>query len=82
MNASDIKSRVIESVAELAGVSSKGVTSNTSFDALGLDSLGIVEISMELEDEFDIDFPYDAWESWNTVQDMINCVLQLVPVAV
>lgn len=39
-------------------------------DDLGADSLTIVEITMRLEDEFDLSIPDERWESVRSVGDL------------
>jgi acyl carrier protein len=43
-------------------------------DNLGADSLDMLDIAMDLEDEFDIDINDEEAHSLNTVGDIINCV--------
>jgi len=39
--------------------------------------MDIYEIAMELEDEFEISISDDEFNTWKTVRDIIDCVLQL-----
>ena len=69
---SDVKEKVIKVVSEQLGVDEEKITDNTSFiNDLGADSLDIVEMVMELEDEFDVKIPEDAAEKIQTVGDAI-----------
>ena len=45
---------------------------------LGCDSLDVIEISMELEEEFDISVPDEIMEDIRTVSDVVDGVLQLL----
>lgn len=68
-----VKERVIDIVAEQLGVSKDQVTPETSFvNDLGADSLDMVELVMELEEEFDINIPDDAAEKIQTVGQAIE----------
>ena len=68
-----IKDRVIEIVAEQLGVSKEQVTPDAHFiNDLGADSLDIVELVMELEEEFDINIPEDVAEKIQTVGQAID----------
>lgn len=49
------------------------VLPNSTMEELGLDSLDIVEASMELEDRLGIDLDWDHYK-WITVQDLMNSV--------
>ncbi|MFH1967889.1 MAG: phosphopantetheine-binding protein [bacterium] len=49
------------------------VARDTPFVELGLDSLDMIEIAMELEEEFDVDIPLgNPWIKLATVGDVIN----------
>jgi len=62
-------------VAEQLSVDREKVNPNVSFvNDLGADSLDIVELVMELEDEFDIDIPDDAAEKISTVGQAIEFI--------
>ncbi|MEX0792798.1 MAG: acyl carrier protein [Pirellulaceae bacterium] len=63
-----IEERVIEIVASQLGVDKEKVTPQSSFvNDLGADSLDMVELVMELEEEFDIDIPEDSADKIETV---------------
>jgi len=47
-------------------------------DDLGYDSLGLMEVVVDLEEEFDIEITDDAMEAWRTVGDVIKTVQGLV----
>lgn len=49
------------------------LTSNFS-DDLGIDSLDIFEIVMELEDEFEVEIPSEDLEGINKVQELVNYI--------
>ena len=55
----------------------EGVTLDSSFDALGLDSLDKINISFEVEDVFSIQIPDDSMNSLRTVRDMVDGVILL-----
>lgn len=50
----DLTNRIIEVVAEYKGVSPDGIAPDTSFLSLGLDSLDIAELIMQIEDELGV----------------------------
>ena len=43
-------------------------------DDLGADSLGIVDLVMALEDEFDIEIGEDQYENFKTVGDLVKYI--------
>ncbi len=72
----DIESRVIEIVCDNLGVNKEEVTRNTNFiDDIGADSLDIVELIMELEEEFGIPIPDDKAEKIKTVGEAIDYII-------
>ncbi len=48
--------------------------------SLGGDSLDIVEVTMELEEEFDVDLPDQVVETWRTLADMLKSVEEALAV--
>jgi len=70
-----VEERVIEIVSENLGVNKEQVTRSTSFiEDLGADSLDIVELVMELEEEFEITIPDDQAEKIKTVGEAIEYI--------
>ena len=70
-----VEQRVIEIVCEHLAVSKENVSRNTSFiEDIGADSLDIVELVMELEEEFDIQIPDDQAEKIKTVGEAIDYI--------
>jgi acyl carrier protein len=70
-----VEERVIEIVCENLGVNKEQVTRNTSFiEDVGADSLDIVELVMELEEEFDIQIPDEQAEKIKTVGEAIDYI--------
>ncbi|MCY6353699.1 acyl carrier protein [Clostridium sp. ZS2-4] len=47
---------------------------STFADDLGIDSLDIFEIVMELEDEFEMEIPSEDLEGMNKVQDLVTYI--------
>lgn len=67
--------RVIEIVCENLGVNREQVTRSTSFiEDVGADSLDIVELVMELEEEFGVTIPDDQAEKIKTVGEAIDYI--------
>jgi acyl carrier protein len=67
--------RVINLVCEHLGVNREQVTRMTSFiDDVGADSLDIVELVMELEEEFEITIPDDQAEKIRTVGEAVDYI--------
>ncbi len=70
-----VEQRVIEIVCEHLAVSKETVTRSTSFiEDIGADSLDIVELVMELEEEFNIQIPDTDAEKIKTVGEAIDYI--------
>lgn len=69
----DVFDRVKEIIVEQLDVDEEQVTLEASFrDDLEADSLDVVELVMELEDEFDLEIADEEAENINTVGDAVN----------
>ncbi len=70
-----IGDRIQEIIIKQFGESEKTVTLESSFvNDLGTDSLDIVELVMELEDEFDVSIPDEDAEKIQTVGDAVKYI--------
>ena len=75
MSDEQIRQRVIDIVCEHLAVNKDQVSDNTSFiEDIGADSLDIVELVMELEEEFDIQIPDDQAEKIKTVGEAVEYI--------
>ncbi|SDG96773.1 acyl carrier protein [Alteribacillus persepolensis] len=71
----DTLERVKGIVADRLGVEESEVTKEATFkDDLGADSLDVVELVMELEDEFDLEISDEEAEKISTVADVVNYI--------
>ncbi len=69
--------RVVEIVAEQLGAAKEKISSDTHFvNDLGADSLDVVELVMELEEEFDVNIPDDAAEKIQTIGQAVDFIEQ------
>ena len=67
--------KIIDIVSEQLGVEKAEVTRESSFvDDLKADSLDVVELVMEFEDEFGITIPDDDYDKIKTVGDAITYI--------
>jgi acyl carrier protein len=72
---SDVQERVKRIVIERLGVEEAEVTAEASFkDDLGADSLDVVELVMELEDEFDLEISDEDAEKITTVGEVVKYI--------
>jgi acyl carrier protein len=71
----DVLERVTKIIVDRLGVEESQVTLEASFkDDLGADSLDVVELVMELEDEFDMEISDEEAEKIVTVGDAVNYI--------
>ena len=65
-----IDKRVIAILAEQAVIEPEDVRRDATLDDLGIDSLGLVERIFAIEEEFDIQVPFNANEPQNSPFDI------------
>ena len=72
----DILAKLQTMIAEQFAVDENGIRMDTSFeDDLGADSVDLVELVMELEEEFDIgEIPEEELQQMKTVGDVVRYV--------
>lgn len=74
-NDEDIRARVIKVVAATLKIDEDKVKEDSDFvEDLGADSLDQVELSMAIEEAFEIEIPDDAASNIKTIPDMIELV--------
>ena len=69
----DIQATVQKLVSEHLDIAYDSVKGNF-MDDLGADSLDIVELVMQFEEEFDIEIPDEETELLKTVDDLVNYI--------
>lgn len=71
----DVLERVTKIIVDRLGVEEADVKLEASFkEDLGADSLDVVELVMELEDEFDMEISDEDAEKITTVEDAVNYI--------
>ncbi|RSO48808.1 acyl carrier protein [Streptomyces sp. WAC 06725] len=74
-NDTDILSTLAKIVEEVAGVASAEVTAEKSFtDDLDIDSLLMVEITVAVEDRFEVQIPDERSAELKTVGDLVGYI--------
>lgn len=68
--------KIVEMICDQFGMEPGEITENTSFtEDLGIDSLDVVELVMELESAFDMDeIPEEELKKLHTVGDLVDYV--------
>jgi acyl carrier protein len=75
MSARELKSKVVDIIANQLGVDKEAITPEASvIDDLGADSLDIVELVMALEESFDLEIPDEDAEKIRTVKDIFDYI--------
>lgn len=70
----EIEAHVVEIITKELKLNAPFDQKDKLVDDLGADSMGLVEISMALEEQFDIDVSGDDTITFNTVADIVTCV--------
>ena len=75
----DIKSEVIEIIDELFMEDVSDIMDEDLFDAGVLDSMGTVELIVEIENRFDIRVPVTEFgrDDWNTANKIVEGITEL-----
>ena len=79
-----VKDRVIGIIAEQAVLEPGDVSMDSTLESLGIDSLGLVESIFAIEEEFDIQIPFNANEPTesdfdiSSVQSIISGIETLI----
>ena len=72
-----VREKVVQIVCDNLGVNKENVKDETSFqEDIGADSLDIVELVMELEEEFEITIPDEEAEKIKTVGQAIDYIVE------
>ncbi|MEO0915568.1 MAG: acyl carrier protein [Pseudomonadota bacterium] len=80
----DVKTRVIEIIAEQAVLEPSDIALDQSLDDIGIDSMGLVEAIFSIEESFDIQVPFNANEpeasefDITSVQSIVTAVEALI----
>lgn len=72
-----IEEKVISIVSEVLGIESEKITSADTFDDLYIDSLDLVEIIIECEQEFGYPIKDNKVQNLKTVEDLVNLIKDL-----
>jgi acyl carrier protein len=69
---------IVTAIAKQKHVEAESITEALSLDELEITSLDAITIVFDIEEEFDIEVPPESLESFNTVQDIVDCISELV----
>ncbi len=74
----DLEQRVIAAVAKKKKLDPAGVTLDSTFEQLGIDSLDGADLLFTFEDEFGVVIPDNAAETMKTVRQVVEGLRQLL----
>ena len=72
-----VKDRVLEILTNHGQLAREDIAMSSTLESLGIDSVGVVEVIFAIEEEFDINIPYNANETLSKRLDFSN-VLSIV----
>jgi len=78
MKRNEIEAKVQSLAEEYFGVHKDDFTVLLTFKELDADSLGIMEVVMDIEDTFDITIPDEKIDGIETMTDLINLIEQSI----
>ena len=70
----DTFEKVSDIIGKRFALSETKITMDTTWEEIGADSIDLVDLISELEDEFDISIPDDSIEDLKTVGDVVNLI--------
>lgn len=76
--ADDLEQRVIALVASKTKVDASKITADSSFDALGIDSLDAADLLFTFEDTFHIVIPDEAAQNMKNVRQIVAALRPMV----
>ena len=75
MDRSEIESKMVDLLVEELGIERDKIAMGSKFEEdLEVDSLGVVELLMALEDNFDVNIPDEEAENITTVSEAVDIV--------
>lgn len=75
MERSEIESKMVDLLVEELGIDREKIEMSSKFEEdLEVDSLGVVELLMALEDNFDVNIPDEEAEKITTVSEAVDIV--------
>ena len=73
----DVRTRAINLIREKSEVDASEISNDTPLAEMDIQSLELIDIVLELEDEYDIEIDMnavEAWETFKTVGDVVDAI--------
>ena len=74
-----LNSRVIRVIAQTQRIPAEGITPDSTFDELKIDSLDGINIIFALENEFGIEIPDEGVQNMRSVREITEGISKLIP---
>lgn len=74
-----LEDRVIAVIARSQKLAVNSITPESTWEQLGIDSLGGLELMFEFEAEFGVEIPDDTARRMTSVRDVVEALRPLVP---
>lgn len=75
MDSEQIRSKIKEIISNATNIDPAKIADNASYkDDLGLDSLTMLEISVDLDSEFDLEMPEEEMVNIRTLQNSVDLI--------
>ena len=78
MSNEELTERVIKIIADTQHIPVDGITPESTFAGLGIDSLDGINILFAVENEFNINIPDDAAQNIRSVHEMVEGISKLL----
>ncbi len=78
MSREELTERVTKIIAEVQKVRPESVAPDSTFEQLGIDSLGAIEILFALENDFDITIPEQEAQKMKSVAQAVEALHELL----
>lgn len=80
MSDNEIRNAIRQSVTRITGIAPADIQDSSTYrDDLGLDSLSMLELTVDIEYAFKIKVPEERLQTLKTVQDTIQLVQEYLP---
>ncbi len=77
----DVTARAIDIIASYSSLDAAQITRETELDLIGINSLELTEVVMDLEDHYGVQIDLnasEAWDSLKTVGDVVETIEKLI----
>lgn len=73
-----LKTVLYEKIGEMMGIEKEDMTDSMSFEDMGMDSLDLVEVVMEIEKRMNVVIPDDKLDYVTRIGEMVDVIYKIV----